>query len=89
MLIWVLDGLAAVALQRGQLLEATRLLGATARPRAALGLGAGFYPTGQEMRERTLSAVRTGLGEERFAAAYAEGKALALDEAAEAAGRVG
>ena len=89
MLIWVLEGLAAVALQRGQLLEATRLLGATARPRADLAFGAEFYPTGEEMREQTLDALRTGMGEERFTAAYAEGEALALDEAAEAAERVG
>jgi predicted ATPase len=88
LLIWVLEGLAAVALQRGQLLEATLLLGATARPRAELAFGAAFYPIGEEMRERTLDALRTGLGEEGFTAAYAEGEALALDEAAEAAGRV-
>jgi predicted ATPase/tetratricopeptide (TPR) repeat protein len=89
LLIWVLEGLAAVALQRRQLPEATRLLGATARPRSDLAFGAAFYPTGEEMRERTLDALRTGLGEERFTAAYAEGEALALDEAAEAAERVG
>ena len=68
--------------------EAVRLLAATTRPRAELGIASDFYPIGEEMRERTLQAAREQLGEAVFAAAWEEGEGLSLEEAGEAASRI-
>jgi predicted ATPase/class 3 adenylate cyclase len=84
-LVWALEGLAAVALERDAAIEATRLLAATDRPRAELAAGPDFYPIGDEARKRTLDAARAKLGEAEFAAAWTEGEALSLDAAAEEA----
>ena len=65
--------------------EATRLLGATSRPRAELAFGENYYAIAGEARRRTLDAARVKLGEAAFAAALAEGEALSLDDAADAA----
>jgi predicted ATPase len=88
LLIWVVEGVAAVALGRGAPVVAASLLAATTRPRADLALGADFYPIAEEVRERTLDAARESLGEAAFAAAWAEGEALSLEEAAEKAALV-
>ena len=82
------EGLAAVALERTAPVEATRLLAATTRPRAELGIAADFYPIGEEMRERTLEGARAQLGEAAFAAAWSEGEALSLEATAEKAALV-
>ncbi len=50
LLLWVVEGLAAVALERTAPVEATRLLGATTRPRAELGFAENFYPIAEEVR---------------------------------------
>ena len=82
---WAVEGIAAVALERGSPVEATRLLAATTGPRLELGIGRDFYPIGDEIREQALDAARSRLGEAAFAAAWAEGEALSLEEAAEQA----
>jgi predicted ATPase len=82
LLIWVVEGLAAVAIERDAPVDAARLLAATTRPRAELGLVASYYPIGEELRDRTLDTARARLGEEAFAAASAEGEILSLEEAA-------
>jgi predicted ATPase len=87
-LIWVVEGLAAVSFDRGNSVEAVRLLAATAPTRAELGIPADYYPIGEEMRERILRGAREQLGENAFAAAWKEGEGLSLEEAAEAASRI-
>jgi tetratricopeptide (TPR) repeat protein len=84
-LLWVVEGLAAVALERAAPREAALLLAATTRPRAELGFPANFFPIGEEYRERTRDAVRARLGDGAFAEAWAEGEALSLEAAAEKA----
>jgi hypothetical protein len=87
-LLMAVEGLAALSLDRGDAVEAVRLLAATTRPRAELGIATDFYPIGQEMRERTLQAARERLGEAAFAAAWEEGEGLTLEEAGQAASRI-
>ena len=87
-LIWLVEGLAALSLDRGDALEAVRLLAATTGPRAEVGIPLDFYPIADEMRERTLQAAREKLGEAAFAAAWDEGEGLSLEEAGEAASRL-
>jgi len=88
LLVWLVEGLAAVALERGAQIEATCLLAATPRLRAELAFGADFYPIGEEVRGRTLDAARAKLGEAAFAAAWAEGETLSLEAALEKASLV-
>ena len=87
-LVMAVEGLATLALERAKPIEATRLLAATTRPRAELGLPADFNPIADETRERTLDAARAKLSEDAFAAAWAEGEALSLEAAAEQAALV-
>jgi len=87
-LLWAVEGLAALALDRGDAVEAVRLLAATTRPRAELGVAGDYYPIGEEMRERALQAAREQLGEAAFAKAWEDGEELSLEEAAEAASRI-
>ena len=68
--------------------DAVRLLAATTKPREELAMGTDFYPIAEEIRERTLDVARAELSEAAFAAAWAEGEALSLEEAAERASRV-
>jgi len=88
LLLWAIEGLAAVALHRGTPTVAARLLAAMTRPRAELAIGADYYPIGEEMRSRTLAGARAQLSEEEFAAAWAEGEALSLEAAGEQAARL-
>jgi len=87
-LLWALGGLAVLSLDFGDPVQAVRLLAATSRPRAELGVASDSYPIGEEMRERTLRDAREQLGDEAFAAAWEEGEGLSLDEAGEAASRI-
>jgi tetratricopeptide (TPR) repeat protein len=87
-LVWVVEGLAAVALARDDPAVATRLLGATGSLRTEIGFAEGYYTIGNEVRERTLEAAREKLGEAQFAEALADGRALSIDEAADAAALV-
>ncbi len=84
-----LEGLAGVVAATSDggaetgLIRAVRLLGAAAALRQALGV-----PVSRVDRptfERAVAAVRAGVGEDAFAAAWAEGRALPLDEAIEVA----
>jgi predicted ATPase len=87
-LLFAIEGLATISLHRGDAVEAVRLLAATTRPKAALGLAPDHYPIGVEARERTLRAAREQLREAAFAEAWENGEKLSLEEAGEAASRV-
>jgi predicted ATPase/DNA-binding SARP family transcriptional activator len=87
-LISVVEGLAAVALERDTPAEAARLLAATDRPKDELALAADIDPIQDEMRERTLETARATLGDAAFAAAWREGEDLTLELAAERAALV-
>jgi predicted ATPase/class 3 adenylate cyclase len=72
-----LAGLAALAVDRDQALRATRLLGAVDAICVATGLVL-YFP---DERERLLGQVRPALDPDRFAAAWAEGRAMSAEEA--------
>ena len=78
-----LEGLAAVAIDQGDPQRATRLSATAATARAELGapLAVDEHP----MRDRTLAAARSSLGDDTFAAAWVKGQAMTMDEAAETA----
>ncbi|MGQ0605164.1 MAG: protein kinase domain-containing protein [Anaerolineales bacterium] len=71
-----LEGLAGVA---GQPLHAARLFCAAEALRAAIG--APIPPVESEEHERAVAAVRAALGEGAFATAWAEGRAMMIDQA--------
>jgi non-specific serine/threonine protein kinase len=87
-LVWAVEGLAAVALARDAPAVATRLLAATGSLRTEIGFAEGYYAIGDEVREQTLEAAREKLGEAEFAEALTEGRALSIDQAADAAALV-
>jgi predicted ATPase len=87
LLPWAVEAAAAVAVARGEQEDAVRLLAATTKTREELAMDAGFYPIAEETRERTLEQARAQLSEPAFAAAWAEGDVLSLEEAAELAAR--
>jgi non-specific serine/threonine protein kinase len=72
-------GLATIALAGGQPERSARLLGA----KTALDdlIGGSIHPYERADQERALASLRTQLGEPAFAAAFAEGRAVDLDEA--------
>jgi non-specific serine/threonine protein kinase len=74
-----LVAVATVEAAQGKPERAARLMGAAAALRDALG--AGLYPIDRPATERTTELARVALGEEAFAAAYAAGRALSLEEA--------
>jgi hypothetical protein len=74
-----LEGVAGVAGAQGQPARAARLFGATDALRAALGLP--VRPADRRHYDRDVSAVRAALGAETFAAAWAAGRALSLEQA--------
>jgi len=80
-----LDGLAEVATSVGHLERAVRLFGAAEALRRTTGV-----PERRLLRadrDRDVAAVRAALGEDPFAASWAEGQAMTLDQAiAEALG---
>ena len=73
-----LEGLAGVAVAQGQLERASRLLGATETLRQAAG--APLSPSERIRYDRDIAAVRAGLGAAAFAAAWATGKAMPLEQ---------
>jgi tetratricopeptide (TPR) repeat protein len=87
-LVWTGEGLAAVALARGEPAVATQLLGSTGRLRAEVGSPEGYYKIGDETRKQTLETARQLLGEPAFATALAEGESLSLEELTDAAALV-
>jgi Tetratricopeptide repeat len=72
-----LEGLAGVAVAQRQLERAAQLLGAAETLRQATG--APLSPGARARYDRDMSAVRAGLGEAAFAAAWATGKATPLE----------
>jgi predicted ATPase/DNA-binding SARP family transcriptional activator len=74
-----LEGLAAVAVAEAQSERAVRLFGAAEGLREAIG--APLPPADRAEHNRSVAAARTALGEEAFAAAWAEGRALSLEAA--------
>jgi predicted ATPase len=87
-LVWAVEGVAAIALVGDEPAVATRLLAATGLARVELAFAEGFYSIADEVREQTLEAARENLGEAAFASAWAEGRELSIEEAAEAAALV-
>lgn len=76
---WCLETLAELAEARGQLAQAARVFGAAAALRVAIG--SFIDPVDQPEYERRLTALRVTLGEEPFAVALEEGRALTLQQA--------
>jgi tetratricopeptide (TPR) repeat protein len=74
-----LEALAAVDQAQGQLLRAARLLGAASTLRETHGPP--VPPIDRADWEQQVAAVRVALGEEAFAAAWAAGRAMSLEEA--------
>jgi non-specific serine/threonine protein kinase len=74
-----LEGLATVAGARGEPARAARLFGATAVLRDLVGYAR--EPVDQPGFERWEASVRAALGEDAYAAAWAEGRTLAFDDA--------
>ena len=73
------EGLAAVLALTGRAEEASKLLGAAEALRESLGVG--LAPAEQATHDQTVAAVRDALGEERFGAAWRQGRELPLDDA--------
>ena len=76
-----LEGLAGVALVSGQHERAARLFGAAEALRAVAGTPQ--WPIDQPGHARDVAAVRAMLGEDAFAAAWAGGRAMTAEQAAE------
>jgi predicted ATPase/DNA-binding SARP family transcriptional activator len=74
-----LEDLAALAGGQGQARRATQLLGAAQAQCEAIGASPPVADPAEY--DRTVAAARGALGEEAFAAAWATGRALSLDEA--------
>jgi predicted ATPase/transcriptional regulator with XRE-family HTH domain len=72
-------GFAAVATGIGQTARAARLLGAAEGLYGQLGIS--LPPYDRDNYPQTVSATRTALGETDFATAYAEGRALTVEQA--------
>jgi hypothetical protein len=73
-----LERLARVAVAQGQAERAAWLCGAAARLRTAIG--APLPPAERTLYESALADARTALGNESFAAAWAHGQALSLEQ---------
>jgi predicted ATPase len=78
---YCLEGLAAVGAAEGDSADAARLLGAAEVLRETIGAPAGAYE--EAIRLNTVAAVRQELGEDWFGAAWAEGRAMTLEQAIE------
>ncbi len=76
-----LAGLGGVAAAEGRHARAARLLGAADNLRSLLGVP--FEPPDQAEYERSLADTRAALSDAAFAEAWAEGRALALNQAIE------
>jgi hypothetical protein len=65
----------------GQPARAARLFGASLAQKEALAGRTGSLPVRAAIYDDVVGAARATLGEERFAAAWAEGRAMALEQA--------
>jgi tetratricopeptide (TPR) repeat protein len=78
-----LDGLAKLAMARGDVMRAARLFAAADGQRHSIGLA---LPASESPAlERSIEVVRAALGEQSFAAQWAVDRSLSLDEAIELA----
>ncbi|MDP9372367.1 MAG: tetratricopeptide repeat protein [Chloroflexota bacterium] len=75
---YCLEGLADVARVRGEADQAARLWGAAERLRETIG--APLSPVGRADYEHDVTAARAQLGQAAFAAAWAEGRAMPLEQ---------
>jgi hypothetical protein len=75
----VLEGLAGIAAAADQAERAARLFGAAAALRAAIATP--LAPGERADYDRYVAATHAALGEEAFAAAWAAGRALSVDQA--------
>jgi hypothetical protein len=73
-------GIAEVACAKGQYEIAARLFGAAEMLRENLGL---YPPTDRAHYDRSVASTRAALSKAPFAAAWAEGRALTLEQAIE------
>ena len=78
-LLWSLDAAAALAAAEGRLREAARLAGAVETLGAAQGIVT--PPTEQAERDQYVALIHAGLTDAEFAALWAQGQALTLDQA--------
>jgi len=76
MIALALDGVACLAVARGEPERAARLFGAAAALQVASGLLVG--PAFRATQERDVAAARAALGEEAFAAGWTDGTALPM-----------
>lgn len=74
-----IEELALVARAHARHVEAARLFAAAQTLREAIG--APLPPADHVRYDRAVAGVRAGLGEQAFAAAWAEGQAMALEQA--------
>ncbi|HEU0116282.1 MAG TPA: tetratricopeptide repeat protein, partial [Thermomicrobiales bacterium] len=81
-IIECVEGVAEVATATGQAAWATGLVGAATAARVALSCP--LPPIVRRRHEQMIGALRTALGEAGFAAAYAAGQSLTLEQAADA-----
>jgi tetratricopeptide (TPR) repeat protein len=77
--IEIIELLAGIALGQGQTVQAVRLLAAASALRRVLGLPG--YPAARCFYDHTLAAARAQLSADAFAAAWAEGQAITLEQA--------
>jgi predicted ATPase len=80
-LLWCMDGLAAVSVERGSARAAVSIIAASSRLRDELSIGH-YYAVADEVRQRTIAAATSELGETAYRDAWAAGEELSLDEAA-------
>jgi predicted ATPase/DNA-binding CsgD family transcriptional regulator len=78
-----LEGLAAVAASEGRLVGAARLWGAAEALLEKIEVGVHTYVPDRSLRQSQTAAARARLGEEAFAAAWAEGRTMTSEQATE------
>jgi DNA-binding NarL/FixJ family response regulator len=83
-LSYFLEGLAVVAGARGEPERSARMLGAAEGSMEEAGASVyNYYVPARALYERTLAAVRSQLDEAAWTAAWAEGRAMATEQAVE------
>ena len=83
-LSYFLEGLAVIAGMEGDSEHSARLLGAAERLLEEAGAPVyNYYKSDRSLYDRTTANVRSGLGEEGFEEAWAEGRTMSFEQAAE------
>ena len=75
-----LEGLASVTVQQGETAWAVRLWGLASALPAAMALSLSISPIERAAYEQAIAAARARLGEQAFAAAWAEGRTMTLEQ---------